>query len=140
MTVAMAVLLGTSAFAAKDTKDTMGGMGGEKVTIQGTLVDTKCYSMMQSNTGNDHQTPKGLMPSCGTACAAMGIPVGLLKDGKAGSEITVLLTPAPNLAPHMAQEARVTGLKVSGGSILPDKLEVKGKDGKWQEVNLVTMM
>ncbi len=111
------------------------------VTVEGILVDTKCYGMNNDNIANDHMTPKGTMPACGTACANMGIPVGLLVDGKKGGQVYVLLTSSKGLADHVGEWARVSGMKALGeGSLLPEKTEVKGKDGKYTELKIGTMM
>ena len=104
-------------------------------TVEGTLVDTKCYLSNAKNSGNDHVTPKGTMPSCGTACAKMGIPVALLTaDGK----VITLAVPAGQVADYLGKIARATGL-VKGSAIVAEKLEVK-EGGAWKEVNLATMM
>ncbi|MFQ5631316.1 MAG: hypothetical protein ACE5I1_21295, partial [bacterium] len=94
--------------------------------------------MMNANLGNDHMTPKGKMPNCAAACAAMGIPVGLLVDGKKGGEVLFLVTPSTQLANYMAQTARVTGQKALGG-IIPTTIEVK-ENGKWKKIEIGTMM
>ena len=108
---------------------------------EGTLVDTKCYSLMpKMNAGNDHQImgPDGKLmevKGCAAACASMGIPVGLLdKKGK----LHVLAAPAGQLAPYMAKEARIAGQETKGVIVI-DKLEVK-EGGSWKEVKLVYMM
>lgn len=41
------------------------------VTVEGTLIDTKCYSMNPANKGNDHETPSGKVEACAAACAKM---------------------------------------------------------------------
>lgn len=109
--------------------------GGKAKTVEGTLVDSKCYLMSEKNAGNDHMTPKGNMPNCGAACAKMGIPVSLLTaDGK----IYTLAVPAGALADYVGQQARVNGA-VKQSAVVVEKLEVK--DGNtWKEVNLATMM
>ena len=109
-------------------------------TFSGTLVDTKCYSMMpEANKGNEHVVMKDgkkiKMPGCATACAHMGIPVALLdKDG----ESHVLAVPANQLAEYMTLEAQIEGKKMAG-VLIPDHIKVK-KDGKWQKVTIATMM
>lgn len=109
-------------------------------TFSGTLVDTKCYSMMpDANKGNEHVVMKDgkkiKMPGCATACANMGIPVALLdKDG----ESHVLAVPANQLAEYMTLEAQIEGKKMAG-VLIPDHIKVK-KDGKWQKVTIATMM
>ncbi len=88
----------------------------------GKLVDTRCMAMDPSNTGNDHKG--GAMKGCATACANMGIPVALLVDGK----MHVLSAPAAKFADYMAKDAKVTGKDAGGGVILPEKVEVDGKE------------
>lgn len=116
------------------------------VTVEGTLVDTKCYGMAVAmgkadmNVSNTHKVQKDGkmmdMPNCATACAGMGIPAGVLtKDGKT----YVLITPANALKDHMAKEARVTGDLVFDGGIIASKVEVK-ENGKWKDVTPGTMM
>jgi hypothetical protein len=96
-------------------------------TLEGTLVDTKCYFADPANKGNDH----GPMKACGTACAKGGSPVGILtEDGKHYA----LVVPAPSVADHVGQTVRATGA-VREGSFVPSKLEVKTASG-WQEVKL----
>mgnify|MGYP006305993229 CR=1 FL=1 len=109
-------------------------------TFSGTLVDTKCYSMMpDANKGNEHIVMKDgekvKMPGCATACANMGIPVALLDDA---GESHVLAVPATQLAEFMSLKARIEGQKKTG-VLIPDKIEVQ-KDGKWKEVKIATMM
>jgi len=109
----------------------------DPITVKGTLIDTKCYSMNAMNSGNDHMTPKGEMPNCATACAAMGIPVGIL--GKDGT-VTVVIAPAAVFAEHMTKTVKITGLPaLNGGGVIADKVLVK--DGAaWTEVAVTTMM
>ncbi len=114
---------------------------GTPVTVAGTLIDTKCYSMNHANMGNDHMMPDGsTVPSCATACANMGIPVGLLEGGMADAKVFALITPAMGLADHMAHEARITGMPAFDNGIIPNKIEVKDAEGNWIEVATATMM
>lgn len=111
------------------------GESGKGKTVEGTLVDTKCYLSNDKNSGNDHITPMGTMPNCGTACAKMGIPVAVLTaDGK----VITLAVPAGQVADYVGKTARATGL-VKGSAIVAEKLEVK-EGAAWKEVNLATMM
>ena len=114
------------------------------VTVTGTLVDTKCYGMMpEANIGNTHKMMKGdkMMdaPKCATACAAMGIPAGIVEGGKAGNQTYVLITPTNQLKKHMSKEARVTGEIAYEGAIMPMKIEVK-EDGEWKDITPKAMM
>ena len=100
-------------------------------TIEGTLVDTKCYFADPANKGNDH----GPMKACGTACAKSGLPVGILTaDGKHYG----LVVPSPSVADYVGQTVRASG-SVREGSLVPTKLEVKTATG-WQEVKLGATM
>ena len=114
-------------------------------TVQGKLVDTRCYGMNNDNVENAHmvKTPDGEMQeieACATACANMGIPAAILEDGEAGADTYVILAPAGQLADHMAKEVRATGNVALNGGIIPDKFEVKDEDGNWQEVDIQVMM
>ena len=101
------------------------------VTLEGTLVDSKCYLKDNSLTGNDHGPVKG----CGTMCLKGGTPGALLtKDNK----FHAILAPSLVLAPYVGQTIRVNGT-LHNGAILASKVEVN-KDGKWEEVKLGVMM
>lgn len=117
----------------------------KKITITGKLIDTKCYGMNHMNVENEHVVPMkdgtmGKLPNCATACAQMGIPVGILEGGKADGNVYILITPATQLADHASKEARVTGELAYAGGVIPEKFEVKNAQGKWEEVKLATMM
>ncbi len=116
-----------------------GGMSKSKpVTVTGTLIDTKCYSMNGMNKGKDHMTMHGEMKGCATLCANLGIPVAVLTSK---GEVWTLVTPSKDLANHMAETARVTGAEVYGGHQLrPDKIEVQDASGRWSEVNITMPM
>ncbi len=103
----------------------------KSVTLEGTLVDSKCYLKDNSLTGNDHGPVKG----CGTMCLKGGTPGGLLTKDK---KFHAILAPSLILAPYVGQTLRVTG-SLHNGAILAAKVEVS-KDGKWEEVNLGVMM
>lgn len=125
LTLALVLLAGASSALA----------GGKGKTIEGTLVDTKCYLMNPKNASNDHASPKGMMPNCGTACAKMGIPVSLLTaDGK----VYTLAVPAPAVADHVGKTARASGALKQRGLVV-EKLEVR-EGNTWKEVRLATMM
>ncbi len=101
------------------------------VTLEGTLVDSKCYLKDNSLTGNDHGPVKG----CGTMCLKGGTPGALLTKDK---KFHPILAPSLVLAPYVGQEVRVHGT-LHGTTISADKVEVN-KDGKWEEVKLGMMM
>ena len=99
-------------------------------TIEGTLVDTKCY-LAGGAKGNDHMG----MKNCGGECAKSGSPLGVLTS--AGKYYT-LAAPSPQLADYVGQPVRATG-PVKSGTILADKVEVK-KGDKWEQVKFDSEM
>ena len=101
------------------------------VTLEGTLVDSKCYLKDNSLTGNDH----GPVKECGTLCLKGGTPGALLTKDK---KFHAILAPAPALAPYVGQTVRVSGT-IHNGAIAADKVEVS-QNGKWQEVKIGVMM
>ncbi len=103
----------------------------KEVTLEGTLVDSKCYLKDNSLTGNDH----GPVKECGTMCLKGGTPGGLLTKDK---KFHAILAPSLVLAPYVGQTVRING-SVHNGAILASKVEVS-KDGKWEEVKLGVMM
>ncbi len=107
-------------------------------TIEGTLVDSKCYAMGGFLT-NDHMSMDGKkLPGCGAACAAMGIPVALVdKD----NNVIMLAVPAAEYSKYMAQNLRFTGMYGKHAQVfIPEKLEVN-ENGKWVQKDLPgTMM
>ena len=107
-------------------------------TVEGVLIDTKCYSMGGFTT-NDHKDMKGnTMPNCATACASMGIPVAVLTKDK---NVVVVGLPAQGFAQLMAKEVRLVGMygKHASNVFLPEKLFVK-ENGKWVEKPLPKAM
>jgi len=116
------------------------GSEEKSALFEGVLVDARCYALDTRNTGNDHESKAGKMVNCGTACAATGIPVGLLEGGKAGGKVYILLVPSKMLAEHVGKTAKVIGRIALGGSLLVDTLEVREKDGSYKKVEIVTMM
>lgn len=109
----------------------------KKITVEGTLIDTKCYAMNHANVGNDHQSPDGVMKGCATKCAKDGIPVAVLQEN---GKVLILAVPAKAFAPYMAQHVRVVGMVPFEGAFIPDKVEVRSADGKWKQVEITTMM
>lgn len=129
ITAIMGVVIG--GLLGRDAKGQDGSsMKQEKTTAEGTLVDSKCYGMMRSNTGNDHQSPDGVMKGCAAKCAKDGIPVGVLQ---ANGKVLILAAPAKAFAPYMANHVRVVGLVPFDGTIIPEKIEVRSADGKWKK-------
>ncbi len=118
--VAFAVTLAVGVHAAE-----------KAVTLEGTLVDSKCYLKDNTLTGNDH----GPVKECGTLCLKGGTPGALLTKDK---KFHAILAPSPALAPYVGQTIRVHGT-IHNGAIAADKVEVD-KNGKWEEVKLGAMM
>lgn len=109
----------------------------KKTTVEGILVDSKCYAMNHANVGNDHQSPDGVMKGCAAKCAKDGIPVAVLQEN---GKVLILAAPAKAFATYMAQHVRVVGMVPFEGTLIPDKVEVRSADGKWKEVEIKTMM
>ncbi len=108
------------------------GEKGESKTVEGTLVDTKCY-FAGAGSGNDH----GPMKGCGTACAKGGSPVGVLT---AQGKHYALVVPAPAVADHVGKTIKVTG-EIRDGSLIPAGGELQVKEGAgWKTVKTGAMM
>ena len=118
--IGVALLVGTAALAAQ-----------QATTVEGTLVDAKCYLGDHSQTGNDH----GAMKACGTMCLKMGSPAGVLTKDKT---FHAIIAPAGDLAEYVGQTIRVSGA-LTNGAILAQKAEVS-KGGSWQAIKLSGMM
>lgn len=101
------------------------------VTLDGTLVDSKCYLKDNTLTGNDH----GPVKECGTMCLKAGTPGGLLTKDKV---FYAVIAPASVLAPHVGKTVRIMG-SIHNGSVLAESVEVQ-QGGKWEEVKLGMMM
>ena len=111
---------------------TVGVVSAQKeATFEGTLVDSKCYLMDNSLTGNDH----GQVKNCGTMCLKGGTPGGLLTKDK---KFHAVLAPSLMIADYVGQTVRISGTE-HNGAILAKKIEVN-KGGKWEEVKLGMMM
>lgn len=134
--VSLTLALGIASAVAATAQEGMAK--GKSVTVTGTLIDTKCYSLDPRNKGRDHLTPHGEMKGCAGLCANLGIPVGVLTSK---GEVWTLVTPSKDLAAHMAEACRVTGVAVYGGHQLrPDKIEVQDAAGQWSEVKITLPM
>jgi len=123
MTLSLILALSTATAFAQQAKAKEG-------TIEGELVDTKCYLSMGAR-GEGHR-------ECAIKCAKMGIPVAIVD--KSGKTYTIA-HPTGDLADYQGLQARVTGkIFEDSRTIVPAKVEVN-KDGKWTEVKLsATMM
>ncbi len=124
----------------------------DPITVEGKMVDTKCYGMAigmempQAAINDDHMVPKpdgdGMMeiPKCGTACATMGSPVGVLEGGEPGGDVYNLVGPAGGFAEYMAKTVKFEGEQAYPGAIIPSKMWVKNDKGKWKEAHLPGVM
>ena len=91
-----------------------------KGSVEGDLVDSKCYLMMNAKGGGHQQ--------CAVDCLKGGAPAGIVdKDGN--TTILIVSSPAP-LASYANKKVKATG-KIYGtgkGSVMfVEKLEVGGK-------------
>lgn len=135
-------LIGTSSLVLQAGADSGSGTkhpaaAAAQTTVEGTLVDSKCFGMMPSNRTNDHQSPGGLMKGCAAKCAKDGIPVAVLQGN---GKVLILAAPAKAFAAHMAGHVRVVGKIPFEGTIIPEKVEVRTAEGKWKEIEISTMM
>lgn len=102
----------------------------QATTVEGTLVDAKCYLGDNTLTGNDHAT----MKRCGTMCLKGGSTPGILTKDK---RFHTLIVAAGPLADYVGQTVRINGT-LHDGSILAKKVEIN-KGGSWQEIRLPMM-
>ena len=108
------------------------------VVIEGTLVDAKCYSMNPALRGDDHQTTDATIEGCGSACAKLGVPTGVLT---AKDALVILIAPSTELADQIGRHVRVKGPKVFGGAaIRADSIAVRNDDGSWKAIEFHVMM
>lgn len=126
--------LAASAPAARSAGPTGDSPGS--ASVEGTLIDTHCYSLDRAFASDDHRTPGGTIEGCAEACARLGIPVGLLTDS---GEVVVLLAPSSDLAEYMGHEARAVGKRVLG-ALRPDSVSVRDSSGTWTAVPIHQMM
>ncbi len=125
MTLVIAVFAFTIGIGVSSASD-------DEKTIEGILVDTDCYFASPAlHTGNDH----GQMKRCGSLCAKMGKPVGLLT---AEGKFSVLVVASSRLADYIGQTLRATGTIRDGVLLLPTKLEFKEGE-TWKEIRLGSM-
>ena len=96
----------------------------ETKTIEGELIDARCYALDTMNRGSDHK-------ECGTRCATSGTPVGVLDEKS--KTVYVFLSMSKGYSAHIGKTVRVTGTVVHTSQILPDKLEVK-EGNTWKQV------
>jgi hypothetical protein len=113
-------------------------------TMNGIIVDVRCYSQNIKNWRDDHVTATGgVMKNCGKFCAKSGLPMGLLPTRPDGSPILggpvyTLLTAAPGLAKYVQKLVRVDGrLMNDSGALYPLSIEVMDeKTGEFKDINV----
>ena len=99
-------------------QDTDKKMDAQKVTLEGELVDIRCYSAMGAK-GEEHEM-------CANACAKAGDPVGILtKDGKLYTFGAI----SSGFDGVMSKMAKVEGT-LYGNVMIPTKVMVDGKEHK----------
>lgn len=109
----------------------MGSLAAQQATtVEGTLVDAKCYLGNNALTGNDHG-----MQACGTMCLKMGVPAGILAQD---NTFHAIIASAGDLAEYVGQTVRVSGT-LNNGAILAQTVEVN-TGGSWQSIKLSGMM
>jgi hypothetical protein len=140
MPVIAAAFVGALAVGGASAGDEKKDKKKEEITVVGTLVETRCYGMNNDNIGLNHITEKGTVEECAKACASMGIPVGLLVDGKKGGQLYILIAPAPMFVDFMAETVQVVGTVTLEGALMPSHIFVKGESGEWEEVEMLDMM
>lgn len=94
-------------------------------------MDSNCYLKDHALTGNDHMGVK----QCGMLCLKTGLPAGILTRT---GQLHVLVALSIALAPYVGEQVRVTGT-MHNEAIQAEKVEVR-KNGKWEEVQLKSMM
>jgi len=110
---------------------------GSLAAVEGTLIDTRCYSQDRAFRANDHKIGGAVIEGCAQACAKLGIPVALLTTS---GDVILLLAPSPDFADHMGREARAVGRWALNGAVRPDSAFVRGDGGAWTAVSLHQMM
>ncbi len=100
------------------------------ITIEGTLVDSKCYLGMGEN-DDDH----GAMVACGTTCLKQGQPAGLVESD---NTFHILVASSTALADHVGHTLRITGM-VKNGALIVTKAEMNA-NGRYSEIKLGSMM
>ncbi len=113
-------------------------------TMEGIIVDVRCYSQNIKNWTDDHVTATGgVMKNCGKFCAKSGLPMGLLpirEDGSPiiGGPVYTLFTAAPGLAKYLQKQVRVDGrLMHDSGGLYPLTIEVMDeKTGEYRDINI----
>ena len=135
-----AALLGLVAalFPAGPPPEVRAAKKANPTVIEGTLIDTKCYSIDPAHVQDHHQTTDGTIEGCAAACARLGVPAGVLTRK---GDVTILIAPATELADFMGGPVRVTGAKVyRGAAIRAQTIEVRDADGAWKPVEFHSMM
>ncbi len=100
------------------------------ITIEGTLVDSKCYLGMGEK-DDDH----GAMAACGVMCLKQGQPAGLVTSD---DTFHILVASSTALADHVGHTLRITGM-VKNGAVIVTKAETNA-NGRYSEIKLGSML
>ena len=100
------------------------------ITIEGTLVDSKCYLGMDEK-DDDH----GAMAACGAMCLTQGQPAGLVTSD---DTFHLLVVSSKALADHVGHTLRITGM-VKSGAVIVTKAEMNA-NGRYSDIKLGSMM
>ena len=101
---------------------------GDSLEVSGTLIDSRCFNLDPANVGVDHIRPEGFVKACAQACANMGFPAAVLKNGDPDDDVWVLIAVPAILADYMAETVRVRGVVRSAGILIPERVEIRDGD------------
>lgn len=109
-------------------------VSGEALDFSGVLIDTRCYSISQENTGKDHDLPdRGFVKACASLCAQQGFPVAVLVDGEKGGKVWILMFSSQVFADFMAETVRVHATWISDGLVEPKSIDMQ-TEGGWVQI------
>jgi len=106
---------------------------GDTVDVEGSLIDSQCFTMNKANSGMDHPHPVPTSqtgPACARYCAINGIPVAIALDSP-NADVWMLLSNPQVLADYMGQHVKVRAIVRSRGVFIPERVEARLSDGSW---------
>lgn len=92
------------------------------------LFSTAAASTWTRKRRVDQVRPEGFVKACAQACANMGFPAAVLKNGDPDDEVWVLIAVPAFLANYMAETVRVRGVVRSAGILIPERVEIRDGD------------
>ena len=107
----------------------------DTITVEGLLVVTDCRGVSYQQI----RLAEPALLEIAAGCAKRGVPLAILVGGKNSGMLYTLVSPAPILAEHLANPARMTGQEIAPRVVIPSKLEIRTDSG-WVEVATTTMM